>query len=40
MLPIVGNLKFSSARGLSIFLALGAAYGLKRNYQLKKADKE
>ena len=25
--------------GLSIFLALGAAYGLRKTYQLKKADK-
>ena len=26
--------------GLSIFLALGAAYGLRKTYQSKKADKE
>ena len=25
--------------GLSIFLVLGAAYGLKRTYKLKKSDK-
>jgi hypothetical protein len=36
--PIGGNAPIDG--GLSIFLALGAAYGLKKTHQMKKKDKE